>query len=139
MYDSPIELLRGDMNVELEGLILKIIANVGVNVDKEELLKALNYDRGQYDKGYEDAMNEVKHPRPLKYEEIKAGMYIWDNERKQCVKVETTFIQHNGDEQTFNVVISRWINFRASFCRSIIIFEEDRFYPITIPNAEETE
>lgn len=40
MYNSPIELFRGDMNVELEGTILKAVANVGVNVNKEELLKA---------------------------------------------------------------------------------------------------
>lgn len=91
MYNSPIELFRGDMNVELEGTILKAVANVGVNVNKEELLKALNYDRKQYEKGYQDAMNEVKQPRPLKYEEIKAGMYVWDNELRQCGKVDGTF------------------------------------------------
>lgn len=50
MYNSPIELFHGDMNVELEGTILKAVANVGVNVNKEELLKALNYDRKQYKK-----------------------------------------------------------------------------------------
>ena len=30
------------------------ILKVGVNVNKEELIKALQYDRGQYNKGYED-------------------------------------------------------------------------------------
>lgn len=30
----------------------------GVNVDKEELLKALKYDREQYEKGYRDAKAE---------------------------------------------------------------------------------
>lgn len=43
---------------------LKLYKKSDINVDKEELLKALIYDRGQYDKGYEDAMNEVKHPQP---------------------------------------------------------------------------
>lgn len=52
---------------------LKLYKKVGINVDKEELLKALIYDRVQYDKGYEDAMNEVKHPQPLKFEDLKEG------------------------------------------------------------------
>lgn len=78
MYNSPIELFQEDMNVELEGTILKAVANVGVNVNKEELLKALNYDRKQYEKGYKDAMHEVKHPRPIRYEQMEKGMYLWD-------------------------------------------------------------
>lgn len=42
--------------------IYKAVQDVGINVNKEELLKALRYDRNQYDKGYsdgyEDAINE---------------------------------------------------------------------------------
>ncbi|RHQ84455.1 hypothetical protein DWX89_09140 [Coprobacillus sp. AF21-8LB] len=138
MYNSPIELFHGDMNVELEGTILKAVANVGVNVNKEELLKALNYDRKQYKKGYQDAMNEVKQPRPLKYEEIKASMYIWDNELKQCAKVETTFIQLERDKHPFSLLSTRWINFENGFLGNVA-FEENRFYPITIPNVRGTE
>lgn len=77
MYNSPIELFQEDMNVELEGTILKAVANVGVNVNKEELLKALNYDRKQYEKGYKDAMYEVKHPNLVKYEEMKKKVCIY--------------------------------------------------------------
>lgn len=138
MYNSPIELFKGDMNVELEGTILRAVANVDVNVNKEELLKALNYDRKQYEKGYQDAMNEVKQPRPLKYEEIKAGMYIWDNELKQCAKVETTFIQLERDKHPFSLLSTRWINFENGFLGNVA-FEENIFYPITIPNVRGTE
>ena len=38
---------------------MEAIRKVGVNVDKEELIKALQYDRNQYTKGYEDGKNEV--------------------------------------------------------------------------------
>lgn len=38
---------------------MKAIRKVGVNVDKGELIKALQYDRNQYEKGYEDGKNEV--------------------------------------------------------------------------------
>ena len=34
--------------------VMKAVCNVGIQVDKAELEKALKYDRGQYDKGYAD-------------------------------------------------------------------------------------
>ena len=36
------------------GCVVKTCVKMGVNVDKEELLKALAYDRDQYEKGYSD-------------------------------------------------------------------------------------
>lgn len=36
------------------GCVVKTCVKMGVNVDKEELLKALAYDRDQYEKGYID-------------------------------------------------------------------------------------
>lgn len=38
----------------MDGQILKAVQNVGIDVDKSELLRALKYDRNQYEKGYED-------------------------------------------------------------------------------------
>lgn len=60
MYKSPIELYESEMETFLEGEILKAVKRVGVNVDKDELLKALEYDRGQYEKGYADGLNAYK-------------------------------------------------------------------------------
>ena len=54
MYQSPIEIIQDRMRMELEGEVFKAVQNVGVHVDKEELLKALQYDRGQYNKGFND-------------------------------------------------------------------------------------
>lgn len=67
MYKLPIEIVHGmkfDDSIEREiatalakstdNYIYKSILNAGINVDKDELLKALNYDRRQYEKGYED-------------------------------------------------------------------------------------
>ena len=137
MYDSPIEIFARNVSVEVENQVMKAVGKVGIHVNKEELLKALNYDRKQYDKGYRDAMHKAKQPRPLKYEEIKAGMYIWDNELKQSAKVERTFTQLDDDEQPFNVIASRWMDLRDGFFRSAITFEENRFYPIIIPKVME--
>lgn len=44
---------------EDENMVIKAIRKVGVNIDKGALIKALQYDRNQYTKGYEDGKNEV--------------------------------------------------------------------------------
>lgn len=56
-YESPINVVMGQMRMEQENNIYKAIQEYGVNVDKEELVKALQYDRGQYDKGYVNGYN----------------------------------------------------------------------------------
>ena len=58
-YTSPIELIMDQMNLSIEEEIYKAVKNVGVNVDKEELLKALQYDRNQYQKGYSDRDEKI--------------------------------------------------------------------------------
>lgn len=68
-YQSPIELIMGQINLALEGQICKAVQNVGVSVDKEELLKALHYDRGQYQKGYRDRDAEIVQCKDCKYGE----------------------------------------------------------------------
>lgn len=59
-YKSPIEVMVGEMVMQYENDILKAVQDVGIDVDKEELLKALLYDRGQYEKGYADGVNVSK-------------------------------------------------------------------------------
>ena len=58
MYESPIELVYHETFPKLikqqEDLIMRGCLDVGVYVDKEELIKALQYDRGQYEKGFAD-------------------------------------------------------------------------------------
>lgn len=54
MYKSPIEIIYGQMETQIEGDILRAVQSYYPNVDKEELLRALQYDRNQYEKGYAD-------------------------------------------------------------------------------------
>ena len=42
---NPIEIIQQQMNIELEDEIMKAVMSVGVNVDKEELIKLLKRDR----------------------------------------------------------------------------------------------
>lgn len=57
MYKSPIELFVSNIQTQQEEGVLRAIQNVGVNVDKDELIKCLQYDRHQYEKGYFDGMH----------------------------------------------------------------------------------
>ncbi|MBQ8903887.1 MAG: hypothetical protein IJY73_06325 [Oscillospiraceae bacterium] len=58
MYESPIKVAMGDLQMQVEGEICRAVQTIGVKIDKEELLKALQYDRGQHDKGYKDGIKE---------------------------------------------------------------------------------
>ena len=54
MYKAPIETITDQIRLEHENGIVRAVQNVGFNVDKLELQRALQYDRGQYDKGFQD-------------------------------------------------------------------------------------
>lgn len=59
-YKSPIELIIGQMRMAQENGIYKAVREQGIVVDKDELIKALRYDRGQYEKGYRDGYSADK-------------------------------------------------------------------------------
>lgn len=62
-YKSPIEAivisLHKQYEIDIEKGILTAVYNAGISVDKEELGKALKYDRDQYNQGYRDAKSEI--------------------------------------------------------------------------------
>lgn len=60
MYESPIELIAGQIETKIENDVMSAVQRYGINVDKDELIKALNYDRQQYAKGLNDAISVLK-------------------------------------------------------------------------------
>lgn len=59
-YINPISLVMEEMSEMISkeidnNMMVSINQTMGFNVDKYELIKALKYDREQYDKGYMDA------------------------------------------------------------------------------------
>lgn len=62
-YKSPIETIWSDIEYDyveqIEQMVLTAVQNVGIRVNKEELVKALAYDREQYRKGWEDRDSEI--------------------------------------------------------------------------------
>jgi hypothetical protein len=75
MYDSPITLMVQKMAEqvakELDEATFKAVELVMPTVNREELIKALRYDREQYDKGYadgkRDAMDELVRCKDCKH------------------------------------------------------------------------
>lgn len=59
MYESPVNIIYVEMQTQIEGDVFKAIQNVGIDVNKEELIKALQYDREQYSKGYSDGYEKA--------------------------------------------------------------------------------
>lgn len=51
-------MIYSDLNQQVDEHIYKCVLNVGIDVNKEELVKALQYDRNQYEKGYADAKRQ---------------------------------------------------------------------------------
>lgn len=61
MYKSSVEIAREQIKTQIDNEILfRATQEIGINIDKDELLKALAYDRQQYEKGYNKAIDDFK-------------------------------------------------------------------------------
>lgn len=63
-WESPISIVTENImkcvksaNSAIEGKVMEAIVNVGIDVNKDELIKAMQYDRDQYSKGYTNGYN----------------------------------------------------------------------------------
>ena len=54
MYESPIKIIQGQLQTQMDNDILRAVQSYNILVDKGELTRALQYDREQYDRGYAD-------------------------------------------------------------------------------------
>ena len=79
-YKSQIETIWSDIEHEcaehFEQMVLIAVQSVGIRLNKEELIKALAYDRDQYRKGWEDRDSEIVRCKDCRY--LKTG----ENERE---------------------------------------------------------
>ena len=88
-YKSPIEITYGQFRLEqekrIEGEVFKAIQDYGINIDKDELIKALQYDRDQYRKGFEDGYRDGISPiAPKTNFDIIKGMTITELAEFMC-------------------------------------------------------
>ena len=63
-WESPVKIVTENVmklvesaNSAIEGKTMEAIVNVGIDVDKDELIKAMQYDRDQYSRGYHNGYN----------------------------------------------------------------------------------
>jgi hypothetical protein len=106
MYNSPIELLVTDIQNQIvkqqDEEIYQAVLHYVPNVDREELLRALQYDRDQYHKGYadgkRDAMAELVRCKDCKHrgDDVHCPMYYeeeieWDDDGY----IEADYVPHD--------------------------------------------
>lgn len=86
MYRAPIDILVSDIQYQIaekqDEQIYKAVVSVGINVDKDELIRALKHDRNQYSKGYSDGKADatprwipVEERLPEEHDSIWANLY----------------------------------------------------------------
>lgn len=93
-YESPITLITTqtdnyikEINEKTDEVIFKAVVNVLPQVNKEELIKALEYDRGQYVKGYQDRDKEIIRCKDCQHYIVDGitTQYGWCHEYKHSV------------------------------------------------------
>ena len=76
-WESPISITEEicrEMAEAYDAYIVEEVRKVIPHIDKEELVKALEYDRGQYEKGYADGKESA----------VKHGHWIVNDNRNTC-------------------------------------------------------
>lgn len=64
MYESPITQMIDDITTEMihqqeDAIMVQVKQSVGYDIDKDALVKALQNDRNQYEKGFNDCMKLI--------------------------------------------------------------------------------
>lgn len=69
-----------------------------------------------------EELKELKNPRPYKFEELKEGMWVWDDRLKACFLTKAIKPKTN-----WNIVI--YANYLTDTFEELE-FEENRFFPL---------
>ena len=110
-YESPFAMVVEKMATEIaekfDGEVMTAISKYHIDVNKDELVKALAYDRGQYEKGYADGFADglaadrwisVKDRLP---DDGFIGKLIWDNENGPRICGSYATITLSNGEKVF--------------------------------------
>lgn len=104
MWECPIttyisEIINQQMIERENAITLKVSETIGVDVNREELIKALNYDRHQYEKGYADAKAEYA-PKWTKVEDGLPEIHL--DSRVIRVRSDEVMCKIKADEDLIN-------------------------------------
>lgn len=85
-YDAPIKMYEEPLKIATDGMIVNVVQNFGFDVDKEELYRALKYDRDQYEKGYSKGKTVgIDEFRERIKELLKHGIFVSRNDLFECI------------------------------------------------------
>lgn len=118
MYESPINIIEtvSDMvEKKIEGnIIVEIKKQLGIDISKEELIKALQYDRNQYEKGYQDGFN--------------ADRWIPVNDKlpEEFKSVLVCYMSHGG--MLMYAIAERYVNIDGSNRWSALYGQEPKYW-----------
>lgn len=83
MYESPIQMISEDIIKDIvrkqDECLMEAVHRVGFNIDKDELEKALLYDRNQWERGYVDGKMDGYNLRDT--EIVRCKECKWWNEK----------------------------------------------------------
>ena len=71
MYDCPIKTYMEPVQIKYEDEIVRAVQRVGIDVNKDELIKAIQGDRERYEKAFREGWNACEEHYHEVHEEIK--------------------------------------------------------------------
>lgn len=106
MYESPIQMISEDIIKDIvkkqDSVLLEAVHRVGFDVNKEELEKALLYDRNQWERGYADGKMDGYHLRDVEIVRCEECKHYIRHD-KRCGKlnhgVHTNFYCADGERR----------------------------------------
>lgn len=106
MYESPIAIIEqkilNEQKKQLKNaLMYEIRMNYQIDVDKDELIRALQYDREQYEKGYQDGKAAMK--KTGKWLINSDGYYPYCSQCKYEPKEMTRYCPNCGVEMNDDI------------------------------------
>ena len=107
--------------------ILEVLKDCGFGELTSKGLKVV-IEAGQYSS---KKLNELRNPKPYKFEELKKDMWVWDDKSKCCFRCNPAISTDMAQCVTYNAF---WYNCgedEDEFFEEYDEFEEGRFFPIT--------
>lgn len=106
MYESPIAIIEqkilNEQKKQLKNaLMYEIRMNYHINIDKDDLIRALLYDREQYEKGYQDGKTAMK--KTGKWLINSDGYYPYCSQCKYEPKEMTRYCPNCGVEMNDDI------------------------------------
>lgn len=114
------------------------------NMPKDELISYIHMLHHNWDvsdkqlfnviekiKTLQDELDAIKNPQPYKFEDLKEGMWVWDNVEKCCFPCSPAISTDMAQCVTYN---SFWFNDgwdKDEFMEDYSLFEEGRYYHVT--------